>query len=59
MQKIGRYSLTIGSEEAMHPWQCLYQTRPQMDSLYVALVRTLTRYVYQLHSSRFVKALGR
>jgi para-nitrobenzyl esterase len=34
-----------------------YQTRLSTDSPYAALVRTMTQYMYQLHSYRFAKAL--
>jgi para-nitrobenzyl esterase len=35
-----------------------YQTLLQTDSPYAAMVRTLTQYMYQLHSYRFAKALS-
>jgi para-nitrobenzyl esterase len=34
-----------------------YQTQLKPDSPYAALVRTLTQYMYQMHSYRFAKAL--
>jgi para-nitrobenzyl esterase len=34
-----------------------YQTRLKTDSPYAAMIKTLTQYMYQLHSYRFAKAL--
>lgn len=37
--------------------EAYYQTRLKTDSPYAAMVRTLTQYMYQMHSYRFAKAL--